>query len=326
MLTPVFTQRRKDAKNLDFSASRRPCRNPGLSSSRITELMKNITKNFVLVCLLVAAACGQAKKADPLKPEELAKPIAIRNGGSLTVRYIANEGVLIASGEKQVVIDGLHREYKPAYLFPPPEMQVVLENARAPYDKIGVLLVSHVHLDHFHPQSIGLYLKSNPRSVLASSGQAADEVAKNFPDYEKVRSQIRPVTYEWKKSSELNLDGVKIKFLGLRHTGERWSDIQNFGHLIEIGGKRLLHIGDADMTVENFSAFNLAQQNIDIAFIPYWFLTSEEGRKFVREQFNPKSIIAVHIPPAEAQDVVDQLRKDLPDATAFTKLLEERSF
>lgn len=288
--------------------------------------MKNFTHVVALLCLLTATACAQVKKAEPLKPDEVSRPINVKAGTSVTVRYIANEGVLIASGDKQILIDGLHREYKPAYLFPPPEMQAVLENARPPYDKIDLILVSHVHLDHFHPQSIGLYLRSNARTIFASSGQAVDEVANNFADHEKVKAQIRPVTHEWKKSSEIDQAGVKIKFLGLRHSSERFKDIQNLGHLIEIGGKKILHIGDADMTAENFSAFNLAREKIDVAFIPYWFLLSEDGRKFVREQFNPKHIIAVHISPAEAQDVIDQLKKDLPDATAFTRILEERSF
>src|SRR5262245_3476964 len=112
--------------------------------------MKDITQLGALILLLAVSACGQAKPAAKLTSEELSKPVAVKNGTSVTVRYIANEGVLIAAANKQILIDGLHREYKPAYLFPPPEMQTLLENARAPYDKIDLVLVSHVHLDHFH--------------------------------------------------------------------------------------------------------------------------------------------------------------------------------
>src|SRR5262245_18452122 len=129
---------------------------------------------------VVVSACAQAKETETLSTEALSKPLPPK---AVTVRYVANEGVLIASGGKQVLIHGLHRQYKPDYLFPPPEMQAVLENARAPYDAINILLVSHVHLDHFHPQSTGLYLKSNPKSIFASSGQAIDAVAKGFSDY-----------------------------------------------------------------------------------------------------------------------------------------------
>jgi L-ascorbate metabolism protein UlaG (beta-lactamase superfamily) len=282
--------------------------------------MKIVIMIFALASLSVA--CAQTKTA-PLKPDEIAKPIAT-NG--LTIRYIANEGVLIASAGKQILIDGLHREYRPAYLYPPPELQSVLETARPPYDKIDLLLVSHIHLDHFHAQSIGSYLRNNQKAIFVSSRQAVDEVANSFTYYEKVKSQIRPVTHELKKSVVFEQDGIKIKFLGLLHGGERWKEMQNLGHVIEIGGKKLLHIGDADMSVENFAPFDLANEKIDIAFIPYWFLSSAEGRALVKEQFAPKHIIAVHIPPADSEAVLNQLKKDMPEAVAFTKILEERSY
>lgn len=282
--------------------------------------MRNSIKILALFFILAVSACGQAKKAEVVKQNE-AKEIP-----DFTIRYIANEGVLIRAGSKQILIDGLHREYQPAYAFPPPDLQKLLETAAKPYDKINLLLVSHVHLDHFHAESVGLHLKNNPNAVLASSEQIVAEVAKNFADYEKIKPQIKPVSHEWKKTVEYNQDGIKIKFLGLRHGSERFKSIQNLGHLIEIGGKRLLHIGDADMTAENFSAFDLAKENIDIAFIPYWFLLSENGRRLVKEQFNPKQIIAVHISPNEAEEVSAKLKKDIPGLLTFTKILEEKSF
>lgn len=282
--------------------------------------MRNSIKILALVFILAVSACGQAKKAGIVKQNE-AKEIP-----DLTIRYIANEGVLIRAGNKQILIDGLHREYKPAYAFPPPELQKPLETAAKPYDKIDLLLVSHVHLDHFHAESVGLHLKNNPNAVLASSEQIVGEVAKNFAGYEKIKAQIKPVSHEWKKTVEYDQDGIKVKFLGLRHGSERFLSIQNLGHLIEIGGKKLLHLGDADMTPENFSAFDLAKENIDVAFIPYWFLLSENGRKLVKEQFNPKQIIAVHISPDEAEEVSVKLKKDIPGLITFTKILEEKSF
>ena len=282
--------------------------------------MRNSIKILALVFLLASVACSQPKKSEVVKQNE-AKEIA-----DFSIRYIANEGVLIRAREKQILIDGLHREYKPAYTFPPPDLQKLLETAQKPYDKINLLLASHVHLDHFHPESIALYLKNNPRAVFASSEQTVGEIAKNFADYEKIKSQIKAITHEWKKTSEYNQDGIKIRFLGLRHTNAQHISIQNFGHLIEIGDKKLLHIGDADMTAENFAAFNLAKENIDVAFIPYWFLLSENGRKLVKEQVNPKQIIAVHISPNDAQEVSDQLNKVSPETVPFTKILEERSF
>ncbi len=282
--------------------------------------MRSLIKIVALVFILAVCACSQPKKAEVVKQNET------KEMADFTIRYIANQGVLIRAGSKQILVDGLHREYKPAYAFPPTDLLNALETARKPYDKINLLLVSHIHLDHFHAASIGLHLKNNPNALLVSSAQTIDEIANNFADYEKIKSQIKPVPYEWKKTFEYNQDGIKVRFLNLRHANAQFIGIQNFGHLIEIGGKRLLHIGDADMTAENFSAFNLATENIDVAFIPYWFLLSENGRRLVKEQFNPKQIIAVHISPDEAEKISEDLKKASPETVSFTKVLEERSF
>ena len=53
----------------------------------------------------------------------------------------------------QVLIDGFHREYQPAYPFLPQPYRDQIETAQAPFDQIDVL-VSHLHLAHFHPESV----------------------------------------------------------------------------------------------------------------------------------------------------------------------------
>src|SRR5687767_3050542 len=110
--------------------------------------MSKIFKISALIFLLACSACSQAKKAEVVRQNESTEV------ADFSIRYIANEGVLIRAADRQILIDGLHREYKPAYAFLPPDLQNLLENARQPYDKINLLLVSHVHLDHFHPESI----------------------------------------------------------------------------------------------------------------------------------------------------------------------------
>lgn len=245
---------------------------------------------------------------------------------ALTVTYIGNEGVLISSGPHQLLIDGLHREYKPDYAFPPPALLGAMEAARPPYDQLQLLLVTHIHLDHFHPQSVGLHLQNNDRAVLISSEQVADDVKQKFGSYREIESRVQRVTLDWKTKAALEVKGMKVNVLGLRHGSERFSWIQNLGYLVEVNGTKLLHIGDADMTAENFSSFHLPEERIDIAFIPYWFLLSYEGRALVKEHIRPKQIIAVHTQPAEAEKVAEQIRKENPGAIALTKIGESKSF
>lgn len=244
----------------------------------------------------------------------------------LNVTYIANEGVLISSGDKQVLIDGLHRKYKPDYAVPPDALLKSLESAQPPYDRLRLILVSHVHLDHFHPVSVGLHLQNNKAAILVSSDQIADGVKKEFGAYGEIEPRIKRIAYEWRKGVALNIGGIDLKVLGLRHGGQQFGWVQNLGYVVDLNGRKILHIGDADMTEENFSTFNLAQEGIDVAFIPYWFFLSSNGRSIVREQIRPKYVVAVHIPPAEAEEVSKQIKALYPEAITLTKILETKAF
>jgi len=279
--------------------------------------MYALTKTLLLALVLSHCSSSSVPLVDPI-------PQPLSNGFSVT--YIANEGVLISSGQKQVLIDGLFRAYKPDYAFPPPTLLSTLESARAPYNEIDLILVSHLHGDHFHGESVGLHLKNNPNATLVSSAQIVDGVKKEFVGFQEIESRVKQVTPEWKTRIEYKTDGIRVEVLGLRHGGSNFSWIQNLGHVIEIGDKKLLHIGDADMTAENFASFRLHEKGIDIAFIPSWYLLSENGRKLVQEQFAPKHIIAVHVSPDEAKEVAEQIKKTNPEATVFTKILESKSF
>jgi L-ascorbate metabolism protein UlaG (beta-lactamase superfamily) len=201
-----------------------------------------------------------------------------------------------------------------------------METARPPYDQLQLLLVTHIHLDHFHPQSVGLHLQNNPRAVLVSSAQVADSLKQDFGSYREIESRVQRVTPEWKTKAAVQVGGIKVNVLGLKHGSARFSWIHNLGYLVEVNGVKLLHIGDADRTGENFSSFRLPEERIDIAFIPYWYLLSDEGRSFVKEHIRPKQIIAVHIAPAEAESVAEQIRKANPGVITLTRIGESKSF
>lgn len=274
---------------------------------------------LAIVLFIAASACAQVKNSPAASP-------ATPGNSSLTLTYVGNEGVLISDGTKSVLIDGLHREYEADYLFPPPALLGAMEKAAAPFDTVRVVLVSHVHLDHFHPESIGLHLKNNPRAMLVSSSQTMTDIARNFTDHETIRNQTLEITPEWKERVVFEKDGIKVTLLGLKHGSDRFWWIKNLGHIIEIGGKKLFHFGDADTSAENFSSFNLPAEKIDIAFIPYWFLLSDSGRKVVRENIAAKHNIAVHISPQTAEKDAENVKRLFPGVEAFTRIRQTLSF
>ncbi len=240
--------------------------------------------------------------------------------------YVGNEGILVSHAGRSVLIDSLHREYDPDYLFPPPELLSAMESARPPFNNVRVVLVSHIHLDHFHPESVGLHLKNNPKATLVSSAQTALEIAKNYKDHESVRNQVREFTPEWKQKKQCDIEGIKVTVLGMKHGSDRFWWVKNLGHLVEIGGKKLFQFGDADMTVENFASFDLPKEKLDVAFVPYWYFLSESGRKLVREQIAAKTYVAVHIPPTSADKESERIRGLFPGLLTLTLIKQELEF
>jgi L-ascorbate metabolism protein UlaG (beta-lactamase superfamily) len=282
----------------------------------------------VAIAAVIASGYAMTRSRENLAPVIAPQGAAIPRPpeATLEITYIANEGVLMAGGGKQVLIDGLHREYERDYAFLPLPYREQLETAKAPFDKIDVILVSHRHLDHFHPQAVADHLRHNPRSVLVSSEQVVHEIESTVADFGAIRPRVTAVTPALRERAVKTAGGVTVELLGLGHGTGRHRAIQNLGHLVTLAGKKLLHVGDADTSAEIFEAFDLDELGIDVAFLPSWFLMSDEGADIVRNHIKPKHIVAVHLGPREPARTSETIRARFPDATAFTVLLEKRYY
>ncbi|CAN5803609.1 hypothetical protein BH18ACI5_BH18ACI5_05700 [soil metagenome] len=236
------------------------------SRSRITGL-------GMLGSLLAVALIYSTWPVDPMpRIDADAHTSAPSQPGILVVTYIANEGVLIASGDKQILIDGLHRRYQRGYPYLPEPHREKIETAAPPFDGIDLVLVSHLHLDHFHPESVGRHLQHNPQARLVSSQQVVGEVEKPFKDYAMIKSRVTTATPRLTQRIAMNIAGI------------------------------------------------------DVAFLPMWFLTGEQGRDVVRDHIKPRQIVAVHMPASGADRAAAEIKQHFPDAVTFTTLLEKRTY
>ena len=269
--------------------------------------------------LVFLSACASAGAAGP--PVE---PTAPPLGGGLKVTYLANEGVLLESGSTRVVIDGLHRFYKEAYATLPDAPREALESAAPPWNGIDLLLVSHRHRDHFHPEAVGRYLAGSPRTQLLTSEEVVGELTRDYAGWESIRGQVVPWHWEVGRAETVRAGGVEVTLLGLSHGDGQMATVQNVGHLFSLGGVRVLHVGDAKLTAANFSPFNLPARGIDIAFLPWWYVIDDEGRALVRAHIAPRRVVAIHIGPGEATEVVERLRESAPAVVPFVTPLEDR--
>ena len=107
----------------------------------------------------------------------------------VSITFLANEGVMLSSGGKKVLIDGLFLRYGPDFAVPADSTQAALRTARAPFDAVDLILVTHRHGDHFHPETVAAHLRANPRATLLTSKQVIDSLRGRVPANDPVASR-----------------------------------------------------------------------------------------------------------------------------------------
>ena len=253
-------------------------------------------------------------------------------GFAVEIRFLANEGVLISNGENKVIIDGFLTEISyERYGALQGENAEQLMHAKGPFAGIDIGLASHVHLDHFQPLAALAFLNHSNGSLFASSPQvlnALHEIAE--PPAESttrlVTLSTQPLWPQSGDSVEIARSEIIVKAFQLSHGTGRFAEIQNLAHLINIGGFNILHIGDAAMNPDNFAEAGVDQLDIDIALIPHWYFLSPEGRSIVEDFLSSDHKIALHITPAEQQEVSEFLSTNFPDVRVFERSMQTLSF
>ena len=84
-------------------------------------------------------------------------------------------------------------------------------------------------------------------------------------------SRVVSVTPDRGTQETVTVNGVTIDVLHFRHFdqfGNDFSDVENYGFVVHLGGKRILHVGDVHYGVSNFEPFGLADVGIDVVILP----------------------------------------------------------
>jgi L-ascorbate metabolism protein UlaG (beta-lactamase superfamily) len=87
------------------------------------------------------------------------------------------------------------------------------------------------------------------------------------------------------------------------------------GFVVTVGGLRVLHVGDADPTPTNYTPHRLDGRRIDVAIVPFWYLTDRNDA--VRRAIGARRWIATHIPPADAEAIRRQVLEAVPGAVVL---------
>lgn len=265
-------------------------------------------QTIFLLALLVLTGCattllGLSPSRGDARPEPSRKVWYFQGPGLIT--YIANEGVLIEAGGKKVVIDGMFRHLA-GYPRPSDATRSDMENALGPFAGVDLVLATHYHGDHFDARVVRSHLAANRKATFVSVRQVTATLAQVSPGFEQVASRVLEVTPEFGQRKDKRASEIDLSVIRLRH-----GNTMNAAFLLNVGGVKILHVGDSDGTVANFDGFDLQKEGIDYAFVPYWYALDAEGRTVIREHIAAKHVFFFHIPEDNPDD--DYLKKHMDE-------------
>ena len=231
---------------------------------------------------------------------------AFAPGGSSTdVRYIANSGMLVTASGRRFLIDAPIRDGIAPYATSSAAERGSLEGARAPYAGVDAILITHWHEDHFSADAVAAHLTSNPRAILVSSPEIVERVRAVAPAL--TASRLRAVLPAPGQSQRVDVAGTPVRVLRIRHNPSRRPPEQHLGFLIGDSAP-VLHVGDADPAADNFAVLR-SLPSIDLAFLPFWYVSDAGNRRMVADAIRPRRIVAMHVPPKDVPTIAAELRK-----------------
>jgi L-ascorbate metabolism protein UlaG (beta-lactamase superfamily) len=273
---------------------------------------------------LVRTALIAVAAATPIGEPPAASGSAQPSG--VTITFLANEGVMLSAGTKKVLIDAPFLKYERGYAMPADSTQAALERARAPFDSVDLLLFTHRHGDHFHPAPVAAHVRANPRATLLTSQQVIDSMRSHVPPNDVIRRRFMARTTTPGTRRRETVNGITVELLGLPHGGFRHRQVEHLGYIVELGGRRVLHVGDTDISEAAFRPFRLDTARIDVALLPQWMVMEEDGRKVIERWIRPRQVVAFHVGEGEGAKAARAVQAALPGAITFARSLESRTW
>lgn len=246
------------------------------------------------------------------------------------IRYLGNEGFLITASGQKVLIDALYGEGIDGYPVVPRKIRKKAEEAKEDFALVDLVLASHYHGDHFDPGAVARHLEANERARFLSTRRATERVIAQNP---ALRPRVRAFWPEVGEKLDYVYGGIRVTAMRMYH-GE--TPAQNLGWMIEIGGLKVIHLGDTEDTLKQMRPLELQSEEIDVALVPCWYFDTPRWQPALRA-LGARHRVAMHLavpgaatyffgPPGSYAKRVEAIRAFDEEVWIPREALEVRSF
>jgi L-ascorbate metabolism protein UlaG (beta-lactamase superfamily) len=257
--------------------------------------MKKLSAGLPAAVVVVAAvlACAGCRTRGDSSPSP---------GPKARAHYLANEGVLIATDRTKIAFDPLFRNDFGSYQLLPAPLERALFAGDPPFAGLDAVFISHYHEDHFSPADVLRLLKERKEIRLYAPVQAVAQMKSLSGEGDDVFSRVFEIRLEYKDPPiSIDAGGLVVEAVRIPHTGwpERALDVENIAYRVTLDeSTTIVHLGDADARDVHFEkdAPYWERRPLDMAFPPFWYFQSDEGRQVLEERLKAKHAVGVHVP------------------------------
>lgn len=213
----------------------------------------------------------------------------------------ANAGAVLEWNGHVIWVDALHTRRVPGFSAVSPALWREMRRVLPPPE---LLCFTHCHPDHYD-----FSLVSEARTLWPGAGLFLPR-----RDFDR---QILVSGEELR----LSLKGMTLRFLRLPHEAPMYRDVTHYCLLLLGGGSRIFISGDCEVASQALAA-RLGGEPVDLAVLPFLWLTRRDGRRYLEEVLRPRHVLLCHIPFPE--DDANGCRKVVLRAAGLTKLPDVR--
>jgi len=250
----------------------------------------------------------------------------------LKVTYIANCSFLYEAADEKVLIDPFGTEYGDYFYLPSMTNRSKLIEGLPPFDNIDLILITHVHGDHFNPFLAENFLINNRETKMICPPQVYQQMQDSCHQFFQIESQLESQPLDMHESKSLNVNHIPITAISLQHGTTRclegidykdytdYEKTENWGYVIRVANNTIFHQGDGSLKI-NEQALIKIKEKIDIAYLSFfdWDSTSFQ---LIQNDLHPNKIMFMHgtIPGDELTK--SDFKAVEPQLTFFAKELD----
>jgi L-ascorbate metabolism protein UlaG (beta-lactamase superfamily) len=254
----------------------------------------------------------------------------------LKITYLANCGYLYESGQSKVIIDPFGTEFGDFFYLPSNETKENIVQGNIPFENIDLLLITHIHGDHFNAQWAESFLLSHSKTKMICPSQVYRQMKDSCDNFAKIASQIISPDLSIYESKKIRIDGILLTVIRMQHGTDRsleglsfsdytdYEKTENFGYVIHFDKKNIFHQGDGCLRI-NEKALKNIDYPVDIAYLGY-FDWDAVAFNILKKDLKADTFIFMHGTKPAKELASESFKEVKPQMVFFLQELESKIF